>query len=146
MVAVALPGRSARCVWLVPNPIGGNITRLGSLFGGPVLAADAARAADPRCRARSSVARAGAGARWQVITPLPDTLQSLGDPSTERSYYQPLNALARRPRRASASRIEIPYTFNHWETAYVSPRFALARGWLRQLDRDAQRALLRGRA
>ena len=26
-------------LWLVPNPVGGNITRLGSLFAGPVLAA-----------------------------------------------------------------------------------------------------------
>jgi hypothetical protein len=31
---------------------------------------------------------------------------------------------------ASAS---VPYTFNHWRPS-TSPRFSLARGWLRQLD------------
>ena len=80
-----------------------------------------------------------------MITPLPDTFQSLGDPSTERSYYEPLQALARRARRASATRIEVPYTFNHWETAYVSPRFSLARGWLRQLDRERNELFYDGR-
>jgi hypothetical protein len=31
-------------------------------------------------------------------------------------------------------RIEIPFTRGHWEAAHVAPRFALARGWQRQLD------------
>ena len=53
---------------------------------------------------------------WQVITPLPDTLQSLGDPSTERSYYEPLDGWLA-GRGAERDRIEVVYTFNHWETA-----------------------------
>ena len=52
--------------------------------------------------------------------------------------------LAGRP-RGERDRIEIPYTFNHWETAYVSPRFALARGWLRQLDRERNSLFYEGR-
>ena len=31
-------------------------------------------------------------------------------------------------------RIEVPPTANHWESAYLAPKFELARGWLRQLD------------
>jgi hypothetical protein len=31
-------------------------------------------------------------------------------------------------------RVEVPPTANHWESAYLAPRFELARGWLRQLD------------
>jgi hypothetical protein len=31
-------------------------------------------------------------------------------------------------------RVEVPATRNHWEAAYVAPRFPLARGWERQLD------------
>ena len=31
-------------------------------------------------------------------------------------------------------RIEVPPTVNHWESAYLAPKFELARGWLRQLD------------
>ena len=42
-------------------------------------------------------------------------------------------------------RIEIPHTFNHWEAAYVSPDFSLARGWLRQLDRERNKLFYDGR-
>ena len=28
----------------------------------------------------------------------------------------------------------MPPTANHWESAYLAPKFELARGWLRQLD------------
>jgi len=31
-------------------------------------------------------------------------------------------------------RVEIAETYRHWETAYVAPQYALARGWERQLD------------
>ncbi len=130
-------------LWLVPNPVGGNITRLGSLFAGPVLAAVllAGRARPSRALAVAVLALA---LGWQVITPLPDTLQSLGDPSTERSYYEPLNNWLA-GRGAERDRIEVVYTFNHWETAHVSPRFALARGWLRQLDRERNSLFYEGR-
>jgi hypothetical protein len=119
-------------LWLFPNPVGGNVTRLGSLFAGPVLAAVVltrpVRAPRAIVFAALTVALA-----WQVVTPIPDTFQSLGDPSTGRPYYAPLSAwLARHG--GARDRIEIPYTFNHWETAYLAPRFQLARGWLRQSD------------
>ena len=70
---------------------------------------------------------------WQVVTPLPDTFQSLGDPSTARPYYVPLERWLA-AHGGARDRIEIPYTFNHWETAYLAPQFQLARGWLRQAD------------
>ena len=31
----------------------------------------------------------------------------------------------------------MPLTRNHWEAAYVAPHIPLARGWHRQLDREA---------
>ena len=37
----------------------------------------------------------------------------------------------------------MPPTANHWESAYLAPEFELARGWLRQLDTDPRRHLLR---
>ena len=123
----------ATLAWIAPNPLGGNLTRLGSLFGGPVLLAILLARSPARLRAPVAIGALVVGLCWQVITPLPDTFQSLGDPSTERSYYAPLKAWLS-ARGAERERIEIPYTFNHWETAYVSPRFSLARGWLRQLD------------
>jgi hypothetical protein len=136
-------------LWLAPNPIGGNVTRLGSLFAGPVLAAILLASRPPASRPPASgppasgppasrvlvVAVLGLALAWQVVTPLPDTIQSLGDPSTEASYYAPLVRWLD-AHGGRTARIEIPYTFNHWETAHVSPRFSLARGWLRQLDRS----------
>jgi hypothetical protein len=119
-------------VWLVPNPIGGNATRLGSLFAGPVLAAIVL---SRPIRAPRAVVLAALtlALGWQVVTPIPDTVQSLGDPSTARAYYQPLEQWLT-AHGAERQRLEVPYTFNHWETAYLAPRFSLARGWLRQTD------------
>ena len=123
----------ATFAWIVPNPLGGNLTRLGSLFGGPVLLAILLARRPARLRTPVALAALVMGLCWMVITPLPDTFQSLGDPSTERSYYAPVVRWLE-ARGAGRERIEIPYTFNHWETAYVSPDLSLARGWLRQLD------------
>jgi hypothetical protein len=118
--------------WLVPNPVGGNATRLGALFAGPVLAAIAL--SRPIRASRGAVLGALALAlAWQLVTPIRDTVQSLGDPSTARAYYVPLERWLT-ARGAERERLEVPYTFNHWETAYLAPQFPLARGWLRQTD------------
>jgi hypothetical protein len=127
---------------VLPNPLGGNMTRLGALFGGPLLLAIVLTRA-PRRVTPVVVAALVVGLAWQVITPARQTSESLDDPATERSYYQPLvNWLE--ARSAHRERIEIPQTFNHWETAYVSPRFSLARGWLRQLDLERNRIFYEG--
>jgi hypothetical protein len=55
------------------------------------------------------------------------------EPSASTSYYQPLLAELSR-RLHQPTRIEIPFTRSHWETAEVAPRYSLARGWERQLD------------
>jgi hypothetical protein len=81
---------------------------------------------------------------WQVVTPIPDTFQSLGDPSTAKAYYLPLERWLS-AQGAERERIEVPYTFNHWETAYLAPEFPLARGWLRQADVDRNRLFYDGR-
>jgi hypothetical protein len=118
--------------WLIPNPVGGNVTRLGSLFAGPVLAAVVMTrpVKVPRAAVLGALLLA---LGWQVVTPIPDTFQSLGDPSTAKAYYQPLERWLS-DHGAERERVEVPYTFNHWETAYLAPQFALARGWFRQAD------------
>ena len=120
-------------LWLIPNPVGGNVIRLGSLFTGPVLLAVvmSRRVKAPRAGAVGHL-RAGAGLAGRARR-CPDTFQSLGDPSTAKSYYQPLERWLS-DHGAERERLEVPYTFNHWETAYLAPKFSLARGWLRQAD------------
>jgi hypothetical protein len=134
----------ATVAWLVSTPVGGNMTRLGALFGGPVLLAIVLARAPRRLRAPVVVAALVAGLAWQVVSPVRQVTESLGDPATERSYYAPLNDWLA-AHGAAHDRIEIPHTFNHWEAAYVAPGFALARGWLRQLDRERNRIFYDGR-
>ena len=141
-VAVAAYLVLATVFAVLPNPLGGNMTRLGSLFGGPVLLA-VLLARRPGRLAPIAVAALAVGLAWQVITPVRQTAESLGDPATERSYYEPLVTWLD-ARSAHRERIEIPQTFNHWETTYVSPRFSLARGWLRQLDLERNRIFYEG--
>ena len=134
----------ATIAWLVATPVGGNMTRLGALFGGPVVLAVVLARAPQRVRSPVVVAALVAGLAWQVVSPARQVIESLGDPATERSYYEPLTTWLA-AHGARNDRIEIPHTFNHWEAAYVAPNFSLARGWLRQLDRERNEIFYDGR-
>src|SRR4029077_21167507 len=57
----------------------------------------------------------------------------VADPPTPASYSQPA-AHRLIDHGGLGTRIEVPPTANHWESAYLAPRFELARRWLRQLD------------
>ncbi|MGE5281778.1 MAG: hypothetical protein ACM3N0_05560 [Chloroflexota bacterium] len=122
-------------LWLIPNPLGGNAVRLGALFGGPLLAA-VVLARRPRLDRFSvlvlSLALAG-GLYWQVTASVSQIARSVGDPSTSATYFAPV-ARWLSAHGGAGVRIEVPPTANHWESAYLAPRFELARGWLRQLD------------
>jgi hypothetical protein len=119
--------------WALATPVGGNAVRLGALVGGPLLLC-ALLAARKRLTVPLIVLLAGLGI-WQWSAAVRDVAQTAGERSTEASFYAPLNDfLGRSSRGAAPFRVEIPFTFSHWETAEVSPRFALARGWLRPDD------------
>ncbi|HEX2393020.1 MAG TPA: hypothetical protein VHI77_08890 [Solirubrobacterales bacterium] len=125
-------------VWLNPNPLGGNAIRLGALFGGPVLAAvllsRRPRPTVPLWVFGPLLAAAIAGSfYWQLNASVAQIARSVGDPSTTAAYFHPA-ARWLRDRGAQGTRIEVPPTANHWESAYLAPNFELARGWLRQLD------------
>jgi hypothetical protein len=125
-------------IFLVPNALGGNAVRLGALFGGPVLAAvllsRRPRATVPIWFYGAVLAVTMAGSLyWQVTASVSQIARSIGDPSTEASYFHPA-AHWLRAHDAEGKRIEVPSTANHWEAAYLAPNFDLARGWLRQAD------------
>ena len=138
VVAYALASAAALAVH---TPMGGNVVRLGSLVGGPLVACALIRG---RRRPRLSVpggvggaalaiALLGTLAVWQWSPAIRDVRKAYEDPSTRAAYYTPLiQTLARfDPSRA---RVEVPFTRSHWEAAEVAPRFPLARGWERQAD------------
>jgi hypothetical protein len=117
--------------YAVPSPVGGNIARLGELLAAPV-AALLWWPRRPRLLAAAALPLLYLG--WQA--PARDVAATAGDPSVTAAYYRPLLSFLT---RASAPpsppfRIEIPFTASHWESYRVATRFAIARGWERQLD------------
>jgi hypothetical protein len=119
-------------IWLSPNPIGGNAVRLGALFGGPVLAA-VVLSRKPRVSVWLLALFMAGSLYWQVTASVQQIARSAGDPATSASYFQPVASWLQRHGGREA-RIEVPPTADHWEAAYLAPRFELARGWLRQAE------------
>jgi hypothetical protein len=126
------------------TPMGGTASRLGMLFGGPVLLC----AAWGRLRRSSlpllAVAVAGFGllGYWQWTSAIRDIDKAIHDPAAESGYFEPLRAyLATLP---DQRRIEIPFTSSRWENAEVAPLAPLARGWQRQLDTGRNPVFYRG--
>ena len=131
-LGVALYVLAATAAFLVHTPLGGNVTRLGALFGGPVLACALSGRRWSGRRVAAGAAVLLALAYWQWAPAARAYLDARDDPAVEAAYYDPLlDFLEREP---PAGRVEIPFTRSHFETAAVAPRFALARGWQRQLD------------
>ena len=55
-------------------------------------------------------------------------------PLTHLSYYQPAISYLDAHSDGQPLRIEVPFTQSHWDATILGQRFALARGWDRQLD------------
>lgn len=128
-VGVVLYAGLALAVLLVPNALGGNVTRLGALFAGPVLAL----VLWPRGR-WVVLAVSAPLLYWQLVAPVRDVAKAVGDPATERAFYGPL--LAELDRLPEAGRVHVPPTRNRWEAVYVALEHPIARGWLRQLESE----------
>ena len=127
--AVALYAAVAIAVFATDNAVGGNITRMGALFAGPVLALALWR--------RRPVALALVALPllwWQVSPAVRDVSDALGDPSTERSYHQPLVDELDHLTVGAPTRVQVLPTRNRWESVYVAEDYPLARGWLRQAE------------
>jgi hypothetical protein len=135
-VAALLYALSAVAAFVVTTPMGGNAVRLGALAGGPVLLC--ALLATRRRLTVPLIALLVAFGAWQWSAVVRDIAQTSGDRSTHASFYAPLKAFLARAGGGAGGpyRIEVPFTFSHWETAELPPRFPLARGWLRPDDRD----------
>ncbi|HVA60885.1 MAG TPA: hypothetical protein VNG13_10190 [Mycobacteriales bacterium] len=126
---LALYGGAALLLFVFPNPIGGNLTRLGTLLAGPVAALVLLHIG----RRRALVVLTAPLLFWQLQPVYGALASSVGDPSAEPAYYAGLFGFLR-THDTSLGRIEIPLTRNHWETSYVATAWPLARGWERQLD------------
>jgi hypothetical protein len=126
------------------TPMGGTASRLGMLFGGPLLLC----AMWDRLRRPSlallvlAVAGFGLLGYWQWTSAIRDIDKALHDPAAKSGYFEPLRAfLATLP---DQRRIEIPFTSSRWENAEVAPLAPLARGWQRQIDTGRNPVFYRG--
>ena len=132
----------------IPTPMGSNVVRYGVLLAGPLLLAAlyGGRREGARGLSASRVGRAGALialagiASWVVYGPITQTLEVVGEASVRGAFYRPLERYLEEHVRGPV-RIEVPFTRSHWEAALLAPRYALARGWERQLDKRYNEAL-----
>jgi hypothetical protein len=136
-VGALLYGVACCAAYVIDSPMGGNAARLGGLVGGPLLLA--ALLARGRPVGRPAIALAAACiagfAFIQWSPPVRDSIKAFEDPSTEASYYKPLNDFLDHA-GGPPGRVEIPFTRSHWEAYEVGRHHAIARGWLRQADID----------
>jgi len=88
-----------------------------------------------RFHARLGAAVLGAIAAvvWCFVPVISAVARASGDPSNQASYYKGLLGFLA-TQDPTRGRLEIPFTREHWEAAYVAPAFPIARGWERQLD------------
>jgi hypothetical protein len=112
-------------LFIVPNPMGGNVSRL-AVVSAPLLCALPRR----NHLMHAAICLTLLGQQAEPLLRLPEAVE---DPSANASYYQPLIDELR-ARTTGPVRVEIPTTESHWEAAYVARAFPLARGWERQLD------------
>jgi hypothetical protein len=134
------------------SPMGGNVVRLGAVFGGPLLlCAVAARTGG----VRAAFAGAGGAAlrglarrrielgvltltlagmlAWQWNAPVREIAKSVDDPLSHGSYYAAVLSFLEHHQNP-IGRVEVPFTLSHWEAAFIAPHVPLARGWEKQLD------------
>jgi hypothetical protein len=110
---------------ILPNPMGGNLSRL-AVIGAPILCAMPRR----KLAAHAAVCLVLLCQQAEPLLRLP---QAVEDPSANAAYFKPLIDELH-ARHDGPVRLEIPMTVSHWEAAYVARDIPLARGWERQLD------------
>lgn len=135
---VVLYALAAVAAAAIDTPVGVNVTRLGALFAGPVLACVLAGR-----RPRALAVIALPLLYWQLYPPVRDTLTAAGDPSTAAGYHRPLLDELRRL-GGPPGRVEVPPLREHGEARFVAREVPLARGWERQLDRERARLFYDG--
>ncbi len=124
--ALIVYGLAAIPLFLIPNAIGGNLARPGSLLAVPVA----------MIALRNRRIWAGLVLIPLLVwhfEPIVPAIANRGDPPSRASYYTGLLTYLK-AHDQPFGRLEIPFTRSHWEARYVAPAMPLARGWERQLD------------
>jgi hypothetical protein len=126
---LCLYGITCVVLFVVPNPVGGNVVRLSGLIAGPLAAYVLLTAK----RGRLLLLAAGPLLAFQLLPVVTATAWAADDPSSHASYYAGVLPYLE-AHRAPLARVEIPFTRDHWEATFVAEQVDLARGWDRQVD------------
>jgi hypothetical protein len=129
--------------WLIPSPIGSNMTRLGLVFGGVLLVAIASQA--PRLRRPAGWHLLRTGRSWTavILAIVTMSIWQVGMAAKDAVTMRPSDAWALQLtplihqleiRNADQGRVEVVPSRSHREAAALSPYVNLARGWNRQAD------------
>ena len=127
-IAVALYLTAIVASFVLPTPVGGNITRFGECVGAPLVAC----LLWPHRRVvLASLVIPLQVMQWRpAVAALPSQRR---DQSRSATYFSPLLQFLD-GHGQPFGRVEIVPTRAHWEVAYAAPSVPLARGWERQLD------------
>jgi hypothetical protein len=123
---------AALAAFVVANPVGGNVARVGKLIALP-LAVRFLPFDRTVARRVLAVCAAGAAVVWPSIAFTASIARGAADPSQRPAYYQGLLGFLR-TQNATDGRVEVPMLREHWEALWVARAFPLARGWERQSD------------
>ena len=129
-LGVAAYGLLLLFAFTIDSPMGGNATRLGALFLGPLFAC----ALWQRQRMILFVL-APFAVYWQLVPVVRDLETVQAEPSVQPSYYAPVVDYLRGVSTMGEYRVEVVPPSHHWEAAYMPRGIYIARGWQRQLDR-----------
>ncbi len=127
-LGAALYGLAGLTLFVVPQPMGANLGRLGTAIGGPI----AATVLWPRRRLLLA-AVAVPLLLWQWIPAVGSVVKDGPDPSKDQVFFAPLLSYLQ-SQGAQLARVEIPPTQDHWESLWAAAELQLARGWERQSD------------
>jgi hypothetical protein len=114
--------------FVIANPVGGNMIRLGAVMSGPLAAYELLR----RRRTVLLAILAVPLLVWQ-LAPVPASFATSGGLSARAPYYTGLLRFLT-SQSGPQGRVEVPLTQGRWETDYLAASVPLARGWERQLD------------
>ncbi len=144
---------AVQLAWLVPSPVGTNISRLGLIFAVVGLVAALPAQAWARSLAATLLGRpatavlVGAAlitsASWQVGLAAHDAINTAPPASLSLDLDPLVDQL--HERNAGLGRVEVVPTASHREAAALAPYANLARGWNRQADAARNRLFYRER-
>ena len=120
--------------WLIPSPVGTNVTRLAMIFGGVILVAVATTGGMRRRSAPVLVLALITSAAWQIGIAARDVVTTAPD----AAWSADIHALVQQLQRTDArlGRVEVVPPKSHRDAAALAPYFNLARGWNRQADAE----------